>query len=58
MCLAIEPMITLGTVLVEVLENDWTVVTRDGKAASHWENTVLVRAHGEPEIMTQTGGEA
>ena len=58
MCLAIEPMITLGTFRVEVLDNDWTVVTRDGKAASHWENTVLVRAHGAPEILTRAGGGA
>ena len=52
MCLAIEPMITLGTYRVRVLPNDWTVVTRDGKPAAHFEKTVLVKASGAPEVLT------
>lgn len=51
MTLAIEPMITLGDADVEWLSDDWTVVTRDGSWAAHYENTVLI-TDGEPEILT------
>lgn len=51
MTLAIEPMITEGTYKVEVLDNDWTIVTADGKLAAHYENTVLVTKDGY-EILT------
>lgn len=51
MCLAIEPMINLGTWEVEVMPNQWTVVTADGKPCAHFEHTVLV-TDGEPEILT------
>ena len=51
MTLAIEPMITEGTYKVEVLDNDWTIVTADGKLAAHYENTVLVTKSGY-EILT------
>ncbi len=54
MCLAIEPMITLGTYRVRVLSNDWTVVTRDRLPAAHYEKTVLVKPSGPPEILTRT----
>ena len=53
MCLAIEPMITQGTYRVRVMPNQWTVVTRDGLPAAHYENTVLVKAVGAPEILTR-----
>ncbi len=49
--LAIEPMLTLGTVDTRVLEDDWTVVTTDGSLAAHWEHTVAVTAAG-PRILT------
>lgn len=49
--LAIEPMLTLGTVDTEVLEDEWTVVTADGSRASHWEHTVAVTEDG-PRILT------
>lgn len=49
--LAIEPMLTLGTVDTTVLEDDWTVVTDDGSRASHWEHTVAVTEDG-PRILT------
>ena len=42
MVLAIEPMINLGTGDVEVLDDDWTVVTCDGKISAHQEHTVAV----------------
>lgn len=40
--IAIEPMINLGTGDVELLDDDWTVVTADGQRSAHWEHTVAV----------------
>lgn len=51
MTLAIEPMICQGDYLVNVLANDWTVVTADGKLSAHYENTIVI-TDGEPEILT------
>ncbi len=51
MTLAIEPMINAGAYDVWILEDDWTVVTRDGKKSAHYENTVLI-TDGEPEILS------
>ena len=42
MTLAIEPMVNLGRPEVVVLEDKWTVVTRDGKPSAHFEHTVAV----------------
>ena len=42
MVLAIEPMINLGTHRVYTLEDNWTVVTADGKPSVHYEHTTLV----------------
>lgn len=53
MTLAIEPMITCGTWEVEWLDDDWTVVTKDGSLAAHYENTILI-TDGEPEILSLT----
>ncbi|WP_059015991.1 type I methionyl aminopeptidase [Mycobacterium sp. M26] len=49
--LAIEPMLTLGTVKVRKLADEWTVVTADGTRAAHWEHTVAVTEDG-PRILT------
>jgi len=49
--LAIEPMVNVGTPEVEVLANDWTVVTKDRKRSAHFEHTVLITDDG-PEILT------
>lgn len=49
--LAIEPMITMGRREVWLLEDGWGVITRDGKPAAHYENTVLVTKDGV-EILT------
>ncbi|MGI6466511.1 MAG: type I methionyl aminopeptidase [Sphaerochaetaceae bacterium] len=46
MVLAIEPMINLGTKDVYVLEDQWTVVTADGKPSAHWEHTVAITKDG------------
>ena len=49
--LAIEPMLTLGTVKTVVLEDEWTVITADGSRAAHWEHTVAVTEDG-PRVLT------
>ena len=51
-CIAIEPMLTLGSADVETLADGWTVVTRDGSLAAHWEDTVAVTEQG-PEVLTR-----
>jgi methionyl aminopeptidase len=51
MVLAIEPMINLGTDDVEVLEDEWTVVTADGSVSAHFEHTVAILAD-KTEILT------
>lgn len=51
MTLAIEPMIVEGSYEVDVLLDDWTVVTIDGGLAAHYENTVVIN-DGEPELLT------
>jgi methionyl aminopeptidase len=51
MTLAIEPMITAGGPEVVVREDRWTIATRDGSLAAHFEHTVAV-TDGEPRILT------
>lgn len=51
MTLAIEPMLNLGTRKIYVLDDDWTIVTRDRKASAHFEHTIVVRQDGY-EILT------
>lgn len=55
MALAIEPMATLGTPTVAVLEDEWTVVTLDGQPAAHWEHTVAITDEG-PWVLTSLDG--
>jgi methionyl aminopeptidase len=50
-CLAIEPMFTLGTHETRIQPDDWTVVTRDGSLAVHFEHSIAVTDDG-PEILT------
>lgn len=57
MALAVEPMTTLGSPEVVTLEDDWTVVTRDGGQAAHWEHTVAVTPEG-PWVLTALDGGA
>lgn len=54
MTLAVEPMINLGTPDVVWLDDEWTVVTEDGKISAHYENTILI-TEGEPEILSLIG---
>ena len=52
MVIAIEPMLNLGCDDVKVLDDEWTVVTKDGKPSAHFEHTVVASEDG-PLIMTQ-----
>ena len=51
MTLAIEPMVNAGSAAIQLLSDGWTVKTRDGRNAAHYENTILI-TDGEPEILT------
>ena len=51
MCIAIEPMLNLGDWHTRILDDQWTVVTADGKISSHFEHTIAITENG-PEIMT------
>ncbi|QTA38703.1 type I methionyl aminopeptidase [Thermosipho ferrireducens] len=55
MTFAIEPMVTEGGWHVVILDDGWTVVTRDGKRAAHFEHTVLVTEDGA-EVLTRFKG--
>jgi methionyl aminopeptidase len=57
MALAIEPMLTAGDPQTRVLSDDWTVVTRDGGWAAHFEHTVAITADG-PWVLTAADGGA
>jgi methionyl aminopeptidase len=57
MALAVEPMVCAGGRAVETLEDDWTVVTTDGRRACHWEHTVAVTPEG-PWVLTALDGGA
>ena len=50
-CLAIEPMLTLGGPEVEIRPDGWTVATSDGSLAAHFEHTIAVTESG-PQILT------
>jgi methionyl aminopeptidase len=52
MVLAIEPMVTMGSWEVRVLEDHWTAVTADGSLAAHFEDTIAITENG-PEILTR-----
>lgn len=51
MVICIEPMLTFGKRYVDVLDDDWTVVTQDHSSAAHYEHTILVTEDGY-EILT------
>ena len=52
MTIAIEPMVNAGAPEVRVLENGWTVVTKDGSLSAHYENTIAITDNG-PMILTE-----
>lgn len=49
--IAIEPMINMGKSAIRIKNDDWTIVTADGKPSAHYENTVLITKDGV-EILT------
>jgi len=51
LCIAIEPMITMGTHEIRLLPDCWGVVTTDGKPAAHFEHTIAIH-HGKADIMS------
>jgi methionyl aminopeptidase len=51
MCIAIEPMITMGERSICLDKDRWTIRTRDGKPAAHFEHTIVVRK-GKAEILS------
>ena len=51
MTLAVEPMVNAGTAAIRQMPDGWTVKTRDGKYAAHYENTILITSD-EPELLT------
>jgi methionyl aminopeptidase len=52
MVIAIEPMINLGRAEVDVLDDEWTVVTRDRKPSAHYEHTIAI-LDGRTEVLTE-----
>lgn len=58
LALAIEPMVTAGSSIGLTLEDEWTVVTKDGSNAAHWEHTVTVTPGGLWVLTAADGGEA
>jgi methionyl aminopeptidase len=52
MVVAIEPMVNSGTWKVKTLNDNWTVVTLDGKPSAHFEHTVAITGSG-PDILTK-----
>lgn len=56
MCFTIEPMINLGSKHTSLLEDGWTVETKDGKNSAQWEHTIYVNKNGA-EILTQRAEE-
>lgn len=52
MVIAVEPMLTLGSRYIYILDDDWTIITADGKPSAHYEHTVVVTKDGY-EILTK-----
>ncbi|WP_059012895.1 type I methionyl aminopeptidase [Streptomyces specialis] len=57
-CLAIEPMLSLGTPKTHVLADEWTVKTNDGTWAAHWEHSVALLEEGPLVLTAVDGGRA
>jgi len=51
LCIAIEPMVNVGSVATRVLEDNWTVVTEDGSLSAHFEHTLACLPEG-PVVLT------
>jgi methionyl aminopeptidase len=55
LCIAIEPMITMGAPTIGMMPDRWTVKTTDGKCAAHFEHTIAVH-HGKADILSTFDG--
>jgi len=55
MVLAIEPMVTMGSWEVRILDDGWTAVTKDGSLAAHFEHTIAITERG-PDVLTSRNG--
>jgi methionyl aminopeptidase len=55
-CLAVEPMLTLGDPATKTLADDWTVATTDGRRAAHWEHSVALLDDGLWVLTARDGG--
>lgn len=55
LCIAIEPMITFGSPEIQLMEDRWSVITRDGKPAAHFEHTIAIH-RGKAEILSSFEG--
>ena len=51
MCIAIEPMLNIGGWETKILDDQWTVVTKDGSLSSHFEHTLAITEDG-PRVFT------
>ena len=51
MTIAVEPMVNAGGFETKCLSDGWTVKSKDGSLACHYENTILI-TDGEPELLT------
>lgn len=58
LALAVEPMVTLGSAIGVTLDDEWTVATKDGSHAAHWEHTITVTERGVWVLTAEDGGEA
>lgn len=56
MCIAIEPIISLGNPAIETLDDDWTIITQDGSLAIQHEHTLLITEKSY-EVLTLRAGE-
>jgi methionyl aminopeptidase len=56
LALAVEPMVTIGSAEVDTLDDDWTVVTRDGSWAAHHEHTFTLTPDGGTWVLTALDG--
>ncbi|MFA7286777.1 MAG: type I methionyl aminopeptidase [Patescibacteria group bacterium] len=50
--IAIEPMVNAGSAAIRTLKDNWTIATRDGSRAAHFEQTIVIAEHGPAEILT------
>ena len=50
--IAIEPMVNAGGASIRTLADNWTIATRDGSRAAHFEQTIVISEHGPAEIVT------